>query len=204
MHIFCRALRVKPKFWILAIGLFVVAFSFGRLVAPSYVKYLRAHPEARSPLRRGFPPGYPGYAPPSGDSLVAARRASFDRFEEFSLHNIEGAGISLAGGAIVFFLPCVTIAINGMGLGVTSYIDGWQMFFQRMMPHSLLEYPVLLFVNAAGTQIGWTIFQSVRDRNRQVVGDQLRVLAAVWLLASLLLIVAAFMETYIKFFFFHH
>lgn len=204
MQILRQALCVKPKFWILVIGLSVIGFSFGRLIAPPYVKYLRAHPEVPSPLKSGFLPGYPSYSPPSGATLIRSRQASFDRFREFSKHNIWGASISLAGGAIVFFSPCIVIAINGMGLGVTSFIDGGQMFFLRMMPHSLLEYPALLFVNAAGTQIGWTIFQSVRARNRRVVGEQLWLLAAVWLLASLLYLVAAFMETYIKFYVFHH
>jgi len=199
---FRHVLSIKTRFCIVALGVFAVSFLSGNLGAPSYLRHLQTHPMEGRLLKGPFPYGFYPYTPPSGEFLAKARKSWSSDFKRIVLNNIASVTICCALATVVFFFPYVHTTVNGLLLGITFYVDGPSMFLKRCLPQGVIEEPLFLIIAAAGYQVGWTIFKASWKDKKGIIVQQFKFLSIIWVQCSLLLIVAAFLETYVRLYIF--
>lgn len=117
----------------------------------------------------------------------------------FANNSITALSSSL-GGVLFAVLPALTIAVNGALLGVVfSLTSGSSLFYAGIVPHGVIELPVVLYATALGVWLGWGAVKVVRREEGVVLLKQniKKVIYTNLCVIFPLLFVAAIIEAYV-------
>lgn len=102
--------------------------------------------------------------------------------------------------AVVFgIFPILVLFSNGLLLGIFAFLwqQPWLVFFKGILPHGLIEIPLLIVSSAIGLKIGQIAFKKVFRKQGQVKPELLQALKFFLKILLPLLALAAFIETFI-------
>jgi len=124
---------------------------------------------------------------------------TFQNFVRIFVHNSWVALLVLLSGLFFGIGPWVMVTFNGIVVGIVSGFLAWNGFSLKrlifgLIPHGIFEIPAFLLAGAAG--IEW--YRNIREGNPKDGFERgLRRALKLYLLTLGLLLVAAFVETYV-------
>ncbi|MDI9644201.1 MAG: stage II sporulation protein M [Candidatus Verstraetearchaeota archaeon] len=119
------------------------------------------------------------------------------------LKNLLTASIAYLFSPIIIF-PAAVLLLNGYVLGLVGTVVSTEVSLESslaaLVPHGIFEIPALIIAAAAGFRLGFSFLKKVwcilNHRNHSVSFDFVRSLR-LFLLSTILLFIAAIMETYV-------
>lgn len=185
------ALKIRPCYWIIVVSLYLTTFTVSRLLAPQILphllEYQSKHPRVSmvrpTPLivRR---------------SHAVSARAQFQISEGIYRHNIKAALYNGLGSLLFFPFAVIKATAYSFTLGLTAYVDGWRVFLIRILPHGILEIPVIWLIASRATMTGWRIFIVPWRQKLGTLQKETVEFVLVWAVAAMLLFPAALLETF--------
>lgn len=120
------------------------------------------------------------------------------KFLRFIAHNGMVCVVVLCLGPVIFFYPLIKASLLGFIIGVGLWNLGspwlWGRFF---LPHSLVELPVILYVDAIAMRSGLRWLAGGPEGRRSILRHELATNLKLFLLLIPLIIFAAYLEAYI-------
>ncbi|MBP2029180.1 stage II sporulation protein M [Methanohalophilus levihalophilus] len=108
-------------------------------------------------------------------------------------------------GVFLGIIPFIFLAYNGFILGVVAYIFGSEksllFVLAAILPHGLIELPMIFISVAIGMRVGIASFDIVRGRPSNVKAELSRGLSIFFRFVVPMLLIAAVVETFITPFF---
>lgn len=108
-------------------------------------------------------------------------------------------------GIFAGFFSITFLFINGFLFGLLAQIifqrESWILFFSGVLPHGIIEIPCMLFTAAIGFKIGGSAVKKLVGKQADLTEDLAQGLKFSVMAIVPLLLVAAFIETYITPFF---
>lgn len=147
--------------------------------------------EEQTALRRGivFFEGFQGYNPLKLFILI------------FLNNSVTSLAVILLGVIFAIF-PVLVSARNGLLIGIASFqaikSKGLAFFLMRIMPHGVIEAPMILLSTAIGIKIGHEFYKKVGGSENQIKEGVRKGLKVYVFLILPLLILAAFIEVFIE------
>lgn len=190
--IFFRALRVRSLFWMLTILLGSALFIAGRASASWTLPHIVAF-QTKYAVTNMIP--HPG--------LVNFRDGSLTmKTGQFAIHlfthNEAVCFMTSIEGLLFFPLLVAATVFRSYLIGVQMYVYGTKEFFLMVMPHGLIEVPVMIWVTAASIQAGVRLFWSPWRAKLAVFREGVLNLTIICVVAAPLLSVAAAMEAFLR------
>ncbi|HWR26018.1 MAG TPA: stage II sporulation protein M, partial [Methanosarcina sp.] len=117
------------------------------------------------------------------------------------INNATVSFISLILGLILGIFPIIFIAFNGYLVGVVAYVVGQErgLLFTllALLPHGIVELPMVFLSAAIGLQLGHQVFLALIGRQSQIRKDLIEGLKFYFFWILPLLFIAAIIETFI-------
>lgn len=192
-RLFLRDLSLYKKMMTLSFVLFAVGIVLGAAGSESILRLVAPQLEAMQQYSREL----------SGSEIP---ELSFFKF--IFMNNAVKSVAIIAFGAFLGLVPVIFLVMNGMVLGLVvslSAAEGanvFELIVLGLLPHGIIEIPVILIAAAYGLQFGYLVLKSIgelgaREREERTVvwGDFLRsaVRGAFWIIV--LLLIAAVIES---------
>lgn len=186
-----EAHRIRLCYWITVVSLFLTTFTASCLMAPkilpSLLEYQIKHPRVKfvrpTPLIKIH-----GHDPSARDKF----RVSTIIYR----HNIKAALFNGLGSVFLFPLATLKATAYGFTLGLTAYVDGWRVFLLRILPHGILEFPIIWLIASRATMTGWRIFIVPWRKKLETLQKETVDFVLVWVVAAMLLFPSALLETF--------
>jgi stage II sporulation protein M len=104
--------------------------------------------------------------------------------------------------AVVFgIFPLLVLFSNGLLIGIFAFLWGqelpWIIFFKAILPHGLIEIPLLIVASAIGLKIGQAAFRKVFQKQGQIKPELSLALKFFLKILLPLLALAAFIEIFL-------
>lgn len=116
-------------------------------------------------------------------------------------NNVEAMLLVVAMGVFAGLFSLTFLVTNGVILGVFAYLFAAQgeglVFLAGILPHGIIEIPCLLFAAAIGLRIGITAVRRLAGRQVSLTQEMAEGVKCAITVIVPLLVVAAFIETYI-------
>ena len=189
-----KQLRALGNFWREEYGRWVgmTAVAFLVLVVLSYIAG-RLFPEITAAILTYFNEVV-------ADSGIVRDDGSFSALALFG-NNLRAMVLSTLYGFIPFlYLPALSMGVNAILLGmVASSVNGqWLLLAAGILPHGIFELPALCLSLAAGLCLCQNINRYIRKNEKGIMTPLLlNILRVTGLVVIPLLVVAAFMESYV-------
>lgn len=126
--------------------------------------------------------------------------SSFQLFEFIFIKNITAVIISILLGIIFGIVPILIIIINGITLGVVSYImlEQFNIFvlLAGILPHGIIEIPALIFSAASGVWLWRSFYRYVRYDENIMAKELISVFQFLLFIIMPMLALAALIETF--------
>ncbi|WP_395717594.1 stage II sporulation protein M [Prosthecobacter sp.] len=127
-------------------------------------------------------------------------KARHKLFYSYYVHNGKSTLLFLFLGLLLFFIPYIHVGILGFYIGIGCWIFGLeQALFKGLLPHGLIELPVIIYSSVIAQDGGWRIMFKL-NAPRQCWGQfmiEIKNCAHAFLWVAPLIIVAAALEAYI-------
>ncbi len=85
---------------------------------------------------------------------------------------VKSAAMVLLGGVFGLF-PALSLIGNGYLVGLVGFSastqEGWLIFFGSIIPHGIIELPLIILSGALGLRLGYVVLQKIRKRTDQSV-----------------------------------
>lgn len=185
------ALKIRPCYWVIVVSLFLTTFTVSRLLAPQLLPHLLEY-QSKHP-RVSLVKPTPLIV---RHSHAVSVRAQLQISEGIYRHNIKAALYNGLGSLIFFPFAVIKATVYSFTLGLTAYVDGWGFFLIRILPHSILEFPVIWLIASRATMSGWRIFIVPWRQKLGTIQKETVEFVMVWVVAAILLIPAALLETF--------
>lgn len=103
---------------------------------------------------------------------------------------------------VIFGIPSFfALFSNGTVLGLVTFSlkqdFGWQMFLLSILPHGIIEIPVLILGGANGLKIGYSAFKRIVKKQDNIKQELLIALEFLWKILLPLLLLSSFIEIFI-------
>ncbi len=156
-----------------------------------------------------------GFYQAQADPFIAGKQVSqLGRFFSFVRHlspleiflliflnNSIKAVISTIAGVFAGIFPACFVFVNGYIVGVVYYVKGSQLGYFRalmyLLPHGVIEIPAILLACSYGSWLGLRFIKKVRGEAINLKEDFVLALKACLKIVIPMLLVAAFVETFI-------
>ncbi|MCK4891488.1 MAG: stage II sporulation protein M [Candidatus Pacebacteria bacterium] len=116
-------------------------------------------------------------------------------------NNVSKLFIILLLGIFAGLIPFFSVFINGLVLGVFAQVVSieisWPFFFVGIIPHGIIELPVLIVSSAIGIRIGKVAIYSLFSKKESFKRELIKALKFFVLILIPLLFVAALIEAFI-------
>ncbi len=116
-------------------------------------------------------------------------------------NNITKLFIILPLGIFAGLIPFFSVSFNGFILGafaeIVSQEASWQFFILGIIPHGIIEIPVLILSSAIGMRIGKVAFYRLFSKKESLQEELAKALKFFVLILIPLLFIAAFIETFV-------
>lgn len=188
-----HALRSQWRYFVLALGLFVLPVLAGLLMAeidPSLIAQTKAVYEEM-------------YRPEEGKRLGRSRDADSDMamWGHYIMHNTSLGLRMIAGGALFGVGTVMTLVYNGWHLGLLSgdmlrIGYAWKTFFPFVITHAAFEITAIIFSGATGLALASALFFPGRQRRADAVRQMLHAFFPVLVAVVLLFFIAAWLEAF--------
>ncbi len=120
------------------------------------------------------------------------------------LKNSLTALLAFALGPLLLITPIVVLSLNGFMLGIVSNVVASQVSLAvalaSLAPHGIFEIPALVFASAAGLRLGWSAMSALKSKLTHAQFSMVLDLTKsfrLFLVALILLLIAAVVETYL-------
>jgi stage II sporulation protein M len=126
---------------------------------------------------------------------------SFGQFIFIILNNSIALFFSILLGLVFGIIPFIFLFSNGAILGILMYLFGenfsLSQFFLGILPHGILEIPVLIIGCAMGLRVGKEVIDKVFRKKGDITKELSRAIEFFWKIIIPLLILAAAIEVFI-------
>ena len=116
-------------------------------------------------------------------------------------NNVSKLFIILPLGIFAGLIPLLSVFANGLILGVFAQVVSeeisWTFFFLGIMPHGIIELPVLVVSSAIGIRIGKVAIYRLFSKKESLVSELSKALKFFILILVPLLFVAALIEAFV-------
>jgi stage II sporulation protein M len=127
--------------------------------------------------------------------------SSFQLLSFIFFKNLAVAMIAVLSGIIFGFVPVLIIFVNGLVLGVVSYIFIEQfniaVLLSGLLPHGIIEIPAIILSTASGLLIWRSFYRYVLYDENNLKNDFISAIKFFLLIITPMLIIAALIETFI-------
>lgn len=143
-------------------------------------------------------------------NLIANLKEMYDPFGDLSsigqfllilLNNSITLFFSILLGLIFGIIPLFIIVTNGIVLGALMYVleskSSLDLFFLSILPHGILEIPVLIIGSAMGVNLGKVVFDKIFHKKGDIKKELSTVLEFFWKIIIPLLAIAAAIEIFV-------
>ncbi len=125
----------------------------------------------------------------------------FQRMLEIFKNNAFNSLVALVLGIGFGFVPFFLIAVNGLFLGMVAEVSstekGILFVLAAVLPHGIIELPMVLLSAAIGLRLGYEMYRVLRGERTNLKQEFLQGLWFYMLRIAPLLFVAAFIESYV-------
>ncbi len=156
----------------------------------------------------------PGASPDAAKSLLAGLQEKADQLSGQSspvmmlgifANNVMGSLMAMIFGLAAGLFPILFIVSNGMVIGIVLELivvkmgagAGLLVFALGILPHGIFELPAVFLSAAIGLKLGYEALRSLYRRQDSVTGELMRGLMIFLFWVLPILLVAAFVETYV-------
>ncbi|MBW6441136.1 stage II sporulation protein M [Patescibacteria group bacterium] len=126
---------------------------------------------------------------------------SFEIFTFILWNNVSKLLLLILLGIFAGLLPIFSLFSNGLILGVFAYFvskeQSWQFFFLGILPHGIIEIPVLIISSAIGVRIGKVAILRIFGGQEKISSEILNAIKFFIVILVPLLLIAAFIEAYL-------
>jgi len=127
--------------------------------------------------------------------------SSFGQFIFVILNNSIALFLSILLGIVFGVFPFIVIFSNGTILGILMYLFQYNLsldqFFIGILPHGILEIPLLIIGCAMGLRVGKEVFRRVFQKEGDIKKELSTALEFFWKIIIPLLALAAAIEVFI-------
>jgi len=127
--------------------------------------------------------------------------SSFGQFIFVILNNSIALFLSILLGIIFGIFPFIVIFSNGTILGILMYLFKYNLsldqFFIGILPHGILEIPLLIIGCAMGLRVGKEVFRRVFQKKGDIKKELSTAIEFFWKIIIPLLVLAAAIEVFI-------
>jgi stage II sporulation protein M len=125
----------------------------------------------------------------------------FYQFLFIFIHNTFNLFLVVLSGIFFGVFPFFSLLSNGFSLGIIAFFTkqefSFSFFISGVLPHGILEIPVLILTGALGLKIGQIFFERIfKKREKDLKKELIFALGIFWRFFIPLLLLAAFIEVF--------
>jgi len=119
-------------------------------------------------------------------------------FLSVASHNALLIALTLSLGSLVFFFPLIRSSVLGCVMGICLWSLGSPLLWWKfLLPHSLIELPVIAYVNAVGMKSGLRFVMGSPQGRSVILKHELKANMKLFALLLPFIIFAALLEAYV-------
>jgi stage II sporulation protein M len=126
---------------------------------------------------------------------------NFELFLIIFEQNVFALLLSITLGIFLGIIPCFSVFTNGLVLGIITFEMlskySWEILLAGILPHGIIEIPVLIISSAIGIKIGKTVLWKIFKRQGSVKKEFKQALKFFFNVLLPLLFLAALIEAFI-------
>lgn len=115
--------------------------------------------------------------------------------------NVFALFLSITLGIFLGIIPCFSVFTNGLVLGIIAFEMlsrySWEILLAGILPHGIIEIPVLIISSAIGIRIGKTVLWKIFKRQGNIKKEFKQALKFFFYVLLPLLFIAALIEAFI-------
>lgn len=187
-------LALQAKFILLSMSAwFLISFMIGHMSARDALTILKTEISAED---------QPKWLEPLLHPSVIHRRNEIENpmLLELTLrlfaHNTIALGIVIYTGSLLFFIPFVSVFVQGWICGAILQLGGYRALLHRIIPHAFVEIPILISGASIGTLLAFRFYRTMTTNVRHSFLVLLKDASLTYIVCVPFLLLSAVLEGY--------